>query len=173
MHNWWLRCAKHEVTFFFNQWRLTLYVWRNERRIWFPEPYDNCTLRLKSSFLYGGSRHQQKLKNLKFEFFFSFWNSSVVQILQLCKVFTLSDCVLHWLYIYLSFQVLYSIHLLLILQVDFSAKWVWSDPSPSMLNSIQSVHKFFMCVLFETRSKSSLCPCQLKKLWTEFLTYII
>ena len=43
-----------------------------------------------------------------------------------------------------------------------SAKWMWSDPSPSMLNSTQSIYKFFMCVLFETRSKSSLCPCQLK-----------
>ena len=30
-----------------------------------------------------------------------------------------------------------------------------------------------MCVLFETRSKSSLCPCQLKKLRTELLTYLI
>ena len=28
-----------------------------------------------------------------------------------------------------------------------------------------------MCVLFETRSKSSLCPCQLKNLRTELLTY--
>ena len=50
---------------------------------------------------------------------------------------------------------------------SFSAKWMWSDPSPSMLYTNQSIHKFFMCVLFETRSKSSLCPCQLKKLWTE------
>ena len=31
----------------------------------------------------------------------------------------------------------------------------------------QSIHKFFMCVLFQTRSKSSLCPCQLKNLRTE------
>ena len=31
-----------------------------------------------------------------------------------------------------------------------------------MLNSTQSIHKFFMCVLFGTRSKSSPCPCQLK-----------
>ena len=30
-----------------------------------------------------------------------------------------------------------------------------------------------MCVLFETRSKSSLCPCQLKNLQTELLTYLI
>ena len=30
-----------------------------------------------------------------------------------------------------------------------------------------------MYVLFETRSKSSLCPCQLKNLRTELLTYLI
>ena len=46
---------------------------------------------------------------------------------------------------------------------------MWSDPSPSMLYSIQSIHKFFMCVLIETRSKSSLCPWRLKKLRTKFL----
>ena len=46
-------------------------------------------------------------------------------------------------------------------------------PFPSMLYSTQSIHKFFMCVLFETRSKSSLCPCQLKNLRTELLTYLI
>ena len=70
-------------------------------------------------------------------------------------------------YIYIWVYVLYSIHLWLFLQVVFSAKWMWSDPSPSMLNSTHSIHKFFMCVLFETRSKSSLCPCQLKKLRTK------
>ena len=75
--------------------------------------------------------------------------------------------------IYIWVYVLYSIHLWLILQVVFSAKWMWSDPSPSMLYSTQSIHKFFMCVLFETRSKSSLCPCQLKNLRTELLTYLI
>ena len=42
-----------------------------------------------------------------------------------------------------------------------------------MLYSTQSIHKFFICVLFETRSKSSLCPCQLKNLRTELLTYLI
>ena len=71
------------------------------------------------------------------------------------------------IYIYLSFYVLYNIHLLLILQVAFSGKWMWSDPSPSMLNSTHSIHKFFMCVLFETRWKSSLCPCQPKNLRTK------
>ena len=71
------------------------------------------------------------------------------------------------IYIYIWVYVLYSIHLWLFLQVAFSAKWMWSDPSPSMLYSTQSIHKFFMCVLIETRSKSSLCPCRLKKLWTE------
>ena len=70
-------------------------------------------------------------------------------------------------YISIWVYVLYSIHLWLILQVGFSAKWMWSDPSPSLLYSTQSIHKFFMCILFETRSKSSLCPCQLKNLRTE------
>src|SRR3990170_7774575 len=42
-----------------------------------------------------------------------------------------------------------------------------------MLYSTQSIHKFFMCVLFETRSKSSLRPCQLKNLRMELLTYLI
>ena len=99
----------------------------------------------------------QNVENLQLSFSSVLWNSSIV--LQLYIVFTLSVVVLHWLYIYLSFYVLYNIHLLLFLQVACSAKWMWSDPSPSMLNSTQSVHKFFMCVLFETRSKSSLCPC--------------
>ena len=102
-----------------------------------------------------------------------FWNSSVVQNLQLCKIFSVSVVSLHWLYRYIWVYVLYIIHLWLILQVDFSAKWMWSDPSPSMLYSTQSIHKFFMCILFETRSKSSLCPCQLKNLRTELLTYLI
>ena len=101
----------------------------------------------------------QKVENLQFEFFLSFWNSSVFQILQLCKIFTVSVVFLHWLYIYIWVYVLYNFHLLLFLQVVFSTKWMWSDPSPSMLYSTQSIHKFFMCVLFETRSKSSLCPC--------------
>ena len=81
-----------------------------------------------------------KVETLQFEFFFSFWNSSFVQFLQLCNVFTLSVVVLHWLYIYLSFYVLYIIHLLLILQVDFFAKWMWSDPFPlyAKLNPVYS-----------------------------------
>ena len=43
----------------------------------------------------------QKVENLQFEFFLSFWNSSVFQILQLCKIFTVSFVFLHWLYIYI------------------------------------------------------------------------
>src|SRR4051812_39333700 len=42
-----------------------------------------------------------------------------------------------------------------------------------MLNSTHSIQKIFMCILFETRSKSSLCPCQLKNLKTKLLTYRI
>ena len=109
----------------------------------------------------------QKVENLQFEFFLSF------EILQFFKFFNFSksSLVLRFsslaIYIYIWVYVLYSIHLLLNIQVAFSAKWMWSDPSPSMLYSTQSIHKFFMCVLFETRSKSSLCPCQLKKLRTE------
>ena len=114
-----------------------------------------------------------KVENLQFEFFSQFWNSSVVHILQLCKIFTVSIVFLHWLYIYMWVYVLYSIHLWLFLQVVISAKWMWSDPSPSMLYSTQSIHKFFMCVLLETRSKSSLCPCQLKNLRTKLLTNLI
>ena len=120
------------------------------------------------SFLIQWVTPPPKVENLQFEFFLSFWNSTVVQILQLCIVFTLSDCVLHWLYIF-AFLVLYNTHLLLFLQVAFSAKWMWSDPFPSMLNSTQPVHKFFMCVLFEICSNSSLCPCQLKKLRTTLI----
>ena len=107
-----------------------------------------------------------KVQNLQFEFFFIF------EIPQLFKFFNFAKSSLFLSfffidYIYIWSYVLYSIHLWLILQVGFSAKWMWSDPSPSMLYSTQSIHKFYICVLFETRSKSSLCPCQLKKLRTE------
>lgn len=115
-----------------------------------------------------------KVENLQFEFFLSF------EILQFFKFFNFAKSSLFptfffigYIYIYIWVYVLYNIHLLLFLQVAISAKWMWSDPSPSMLYSTQSIHKFFMCVLFETRSKSSLCPCQLKNLRTELLTYLI
>ena len=109
----------------------------------------------------------QKLKifNLSFSSvlkFLSFSNSSTLQNLHCFRRFSSLA-----IYIFIWVYVLYNIHLWLFLQVAFSAKWMWSDPSPSMLYSTQSIHKFFMCVLFETRSKSSLCPCQLKKLRTE------
>jgi len=42
-----------------------------------------------------------------------------------------------------------------------------------MLYSTQSIHKFFICVLFETRSKSSLCPCQLRNCERNFKTNLI
>ena len=107
----------------------------------------------------------QNVENLQLSFFPS--SLKFLSCFSICIFFTISVVFLHWLYIYIWVYVLYSIHLWLILQVGFSAKWMWSDPSPSMLYSTQSIHKFFMCVLFETRSKSSLCPCQLKKLRTE------
>ena len=107
-----------------------------------------------------------KVENLQLSF------SSVMKFL-ICSFSSTLHCLHHLrrfsslaIYIYRVY-VLYSIHLLLILQVAFSAKWMWSDPSPSMLNSTQSVHKFFTCILFETRWNSSLCPCQLKNLQTE------
>ena len=42
----------------------------------------NCTWRLKSSFLYSGSRHQQKLKIFNLSFSSVFLNSSVVHFLR-------------------------------------------------------------------------------------------
>lgn len=50
---------------------------------------------------------------------------------------------------------------------------MWSDPSPSMLYSTQSIHKFFICVLFETRSKSSLCPISWRNCERNFKTNLI
>ena len=106
----------------------------------------------------------QKLKifNLSFSSVLKFLSCSYSSTLQNLHCFRRFSSLAIYIWVY----VLYSIHLWLILQAGFSA-WMWSDPSPSMLYSTQSIHKFFMCVLFETRSKSSLCPCQLKKLWTE------
>ena len=103
----------------------------------------------------------QKLKIFNLSF------SSVFEIPQLFIFFNFALSSLFMSFFFIG----YIIHLLLFLQVVFSAKWMWSDPSPSMLNSTQYIHKFFMWVLFETRSKSSLCPCQLKNLRTELLTY--
>ena len=109
-----------------------------------------------------------KVENFQFEFFLSF------EIPQLFMFFNFalsslfpSFFFIGYIYIYMWVYVLNNIHLLLFLQVAFSTKWMWSDPSPSMLNSTQSIHKFFMCILFDTRSKSSLCPCQLKNLRTK------
>ena len=64
-------------------------MWRNSWRNWFSEPYDNCTRCLKSSFLYGGSRHHKSWKSSIWVFFsvlkfIHFSNSST------CNVFTIS-----------------------------------------------------------------------------------
>ena len=109
----------------------------------------------------------QKLKifNLSFSSVLKFLSCSYSSTLQNLHCFRRFSSLA--IYIYIWVYVLYNIHLLLFLQVAFSAKWIWSDPSPSMLNSTQFVQKIFMCVLFETRSKSSLCPCQLKNLRTK------
>ena len=111
-----------------------------------------------------------KIFNLSFSSvlkFFSFSNSSTLQNLHCFLRFSSLA-----IYIYMSLCPLQD-SLMANSLSWFSAKWMWSDPSPSMLYSTQSIHKFFMCVLFETRSKSSLCPCQLKNLRTELLTYLI
>ena len=57
------------------------------------------------------------------------WISSVVHILQLCIVFTFSVVFLHWLYIYMSLCPLHH-SVIAISSSWFSAKWMWSDPSP-------------------------------------------
>ena len=94
---------------------------------WFSEPYDNCMRCLKSSFLYGGSRHHQKLNFLSCSY------SSTLHCLHCFRRFS-SLAIYIWVY------VLYSIHLLLILQVGFPAKWMWLDPFPlyAILNPICS-----------------------------------
>ena len=107
-----------------------------------------------------------KVENLLFEFFL------IVEIPQLFFFFNFAmfSPFLSFFfigYIYMSLCPLQHSLIAISSQVVFFAKWMWSDPSPSMLYSTQSIHKFFMCVLFETRSKSSLCPCQLKKLRTK------
>jgi hypothetical protein len=98
--------------------------------------------------------------------FHHFANSSNFQIPQVCKFLNFSNSsnyetdVLHWLYIYIYiwvFNVLNSIHLLLILQVDFHLSECDRTRSPSMLNSTQSVHKFFICVLLWNIVQSLHC----------------
>ena len=81
----------------------------------------------------------QKVENLQFEFFLR------VEIPQLFKFFNFSKSSLFPSsffigYVYIWVYVLYNIHLLLILQVSFSAKWMWSDPFPlySELNPVCS-----------------------------------
>ena len=70
-----------------------------------------------------------KVENLQFEFFFflRFLSCSISSTLHCLHSF--HRCSSLTIYI-LEFYVLYNIHLLLILQVDFSAKWMWSDPFP-------------------------------------------
>ena len=114
-----------------------------------------------------------KVENLQFEFFSSvlkFLSCSCSSTLHCLHCFRRCSSLTIYIYEFMSsttFTYSYFFKFLV------SAKWMWSDPSPFMLNSTQSIHKFFMCVLFETRSKSSLCPCQLKNLRTELLTYLI
>ena len=63
----------------------------------------------------------------------------IIHILQLCIVFTDSVVFLHWLYIYIWVYVLYSIHLLLFLQVGFLlSECDRTLPLYAILNSICS-----------------------------------
>ena len=77
------------------------------------------------------------------------WKSSIEFFLSSLKFLSCFFSTLHCLHhfrrfsslaIYIWVYVLYSIHLLLFLQVVFSAKWMWSDPSPlyAKLNPIYS-----------------------------------
>ena len=98
---------------------------------------DNCTRCLKSSFLYGGSRHHQKLKIFNLSF------SSVLKFLS-CSFFSTLHC-LHCfrrfssLAIYIWVYVLYNIHLLLFLQVGFLlSECDRTLPLYAILNSICS-----------------------------------
>ena len=70
----------------------------------------------------------QKLKifNLSFSSVLKFLSCSYSSTLQNLHCFRRFSSLAIYIWVY----VLYSIHLLLILQVGFSAKWMWSDPSP-------------------------------------------
>ena len=110
-----------------------------------------------------------KVENLQFEFFLSFLkslNCSCSSILHYLHHFRRFSSLAIYIYIFefmssTAFTYCYFFKLLVLLsECDRTL-------SPSMLNSTKSVHKFFMCVLFETRSKSSVCPCQWKNLRTK------
>ena len=108
-----------------------------------------------------------KVENLQFEFFFSF------EIPQLFIFFNFALSSLFLLLFFIGNRYIYEFmsSTAFTYRYFFKLLFLLSECdrtlSLSMLNSTQSVHKFFICVLFETRSKSSLCPCQLKKLRTK------
>ena len=108
-----------------------------------------------------------KVENLQFEFFFVFEIPNFFKFFNfaLCSLFPVLFFIR--IYISMSFKSSTAFTYCYFFKLISPAKWMWSDPSPSMLNSTQLVHKLFMCVLFETCSKSSLCPCQLKNLRTK------
>ena len=62
-----------------------------------------------------------KVENLQISHFFKFFNFALSSLFP--SLFFI-DYIYTWVY------VLYNIHLLLILQVVFSARWMWSDPFP-------------------------------------------
>ena len=117
-------------------------MWRNQWRIWFSRPYDNCTWRVKSSFLYGGSRHHPTLKFFKLVFLQS-WNSSIwhfvtkssnfqnLQILQNVWWFSFA-------YIYIA-QSSTSFTYSSVFNLIFHLSECDRTRLPSMLSSIQSI----------------------------------
>ena len=106
-----------------------------------------------------------KVENLQFEFFLSF------EIPQLFIFFNFAKSSLFPSFFFIGY-IYISLCPLQHSLIANSSSWFFCyvnviGPFPSMLYSTQTIHKFFMCILFETRSKSSLCPCQLKNLRTE------
>lgn len=89
------------------------------------------------SFLIRWDTPPTKVESLQFEFFFIF------EIPQFFKFFNFALYSLFPSLFFINYiyeYVLYSIHVLLILQVDFSAKLMWSDPFPlyAKLNPVRS-----------------------------------
>ena len=84
-----------------------------------------------------------KVEDLQFEF---------LQFLQISISSVFLSLFFIAIYIWV-FHVLYNIQLWLILQVAFHLSECDRTRSPYMIYSTQSVHKFFMCIPFETFSK--------------------
>ena len=108
----------------------------------------------------------QKVENLQFELFLSF------EILQFFKFFNFAKSSLFPSFLFIGYIYIYEFmsSTAFTYRYFFKLLFLLSECDrtlPSLLYSTQSIHKFFMCALFVTRSKSLLCPCQLKKLRTD------